>query len=63
MSANVFVRDMDLTEHNVLDNRTLEVVADGLTVWSGSQLDIDTTLVSPLHRDGHPQRSLLSVRP
>ena len=26
--TNVFVRDMDLTEHNNLDNRRLEVVAD-----------------------------------
>ena len=54
--TNVFVRDMDLAEHNLLDNRRLEVVADGLSLWNGSQLAIDTTLVSPLHRDGTARR-------
>ena len=32
------------------------MVADGLTLWNGSQLAIDTTLVSPLHRDGTARR-------
>ena len=71
VSSNVYVRDMDLAEHNVLDNRRLEVVADGLSLWNGSQLPIDTTLVSPLHRDGRARRkaathngaSCPSVRP
>ena len=56
MSSNVYVRDMDLAEHNVLGNRRLEVVADGLSLWNGSQLAIDKTLVSPLHRDGRARR-------
>ena len=30
----------------------LEVVADGLSLWQGAQLAIDTTMVSPLRRDG-----------
>ena len=30
----------------------VEVVADGLTLWQGAQLATDTTLVSPLRRDG-----------
>ena len=34
------------------DGRRLEVVADGLTLWHRAQLAIDTTLVSPLRRDG-----------
>ena len=33
------------------DGRRLEVVADGLTLFRGAQLAIDTTMVSPLHRD------------
>ena len=37
-----------------LDGRRLEVVADGLTLWGGAQLAIDTTLVSPFHQDGSP---------
>ena len=52
VSTNMFVRDMDLAAHNALVNRRLEVVADGLTLWRGAQLAIDTTLVSPLRRDG-----------
>ena len=50
--TNTFVRDLDLEGVNVLDGRKLEVVADGLTLWHGAQLAIDTTLVSPFHRDG-----------
>ena len=52
VSTNLHVRDMDLTVFNNLDGRRLEVVADGLTLWQGAQLAIDTTLVSPLRRDG-----------
>ena len=37
--TNMFVRDMDLADFNALDNRRLEVVvADGLTLWRGAQL-------------------------
>ena len=61
--TNTFVRDMDLEGVHVLDGRRLEVVADGLTLWHGAQLAIDTTLVSPpapgWHRQedsGRPQR-------
>ena len=42
--ANVFVRDMDLAEHNRLDNRRLEVVADGLPLFGGVQFAMDTTM-------------------
>ena len=52
VTTNVHVRDMDLAVFNNLDGRWLEVVADGLTLWHGAQLAIDTTLVSPFHRDG-----------
>ena len=50
VSTNVFVRD--LAAFNALDNRRVEVIADGLPLWHGAQLAIDTTLVSPLHGDG-----------
>ena len=56
MATNVWVRDMDLGEFNALDVRRLEVVADGLSLWRGAQLAIDTTLVSPLSRDGSASR-------
>ena len=50
VATNVWVRDMDLGEFNALDGRRLEVVADGLSLWRGAQLAIDTTLVSSLPR-------------
>ena len=52
MSTNIPVHDTDLAAHNNLDGRRLEVIADGLTLWQGAQLAIDTTSVSPLRRDG-----------
>ena len=52
VSTNIPVREMDLAAHHNLGGRRLEVVADGLTLWHGAQLVIDTTLVSPLRRDG-----------
>ena len=55
VSTNLHVRDMDLVEFNNLDGRRLEVVADDLTLWHGAQLAKDTTLVSPLRRDGSPR--------
>ena len=52
VSSNMFVRDMDLATFNALDGRRLEIVADGLALWQGAQLANDTTMVSPLRRDG-----------
>ena len=46
------VREMDLVPNDRVDNRRLEVVADGLPLFGGSQLAIDTTLGSALRRDG-----------
>ena len=46
------VREMDLAAHHNLDGRRLEVVANGLSLCGKAQLEIDTTLVSPLRRDG-----------
>ena len=41
---------MDLGAHNHLDGR-LEIVVDGLPLWGGSELAVDTTMVCPLMRD------------
>ena len=52
VSVNQYVRDLDIATPNAADNRRLEVVADGLSLFHGAQLAIDTTMVSPpqLHR-------------
>ena len=49
------VRDLDLPVA-VNDARRLEVVVDGLPVYGGAQLAVDTTLVSALHCDGTARR-------
>ena len=55
VSTNVFFRDLDLMGPGVPDARRLEVV-NGLPLFGGSQIAVDTTLVSALHSDGTPLR-------
>ena len=52
-----FVRDLDLVAFNGFDQRRIEVIVDGLTLWHGAQLAVDTILVSPLHGDGSARRN------
>ena len=54
VTTNVMVRDLDLPVLNATDSRRLEVVVDGLPLFGGSQLAVDTTLVCSLHCDGSP---------
>ena len=61
MATNFMVRDMDLRAPNVHDGRRLEVVADGLPLFGGARLAVDTTLVSPLHCDGTARRHTATV--
>ena len=59
VSLDVRVQDMDLARPDALDNRRLEVVADGLPLFQGAQLAVDTTAVSVLRRDGVPRRRVV----
>ena len=61
VSLNVRVQDIDLARPDVLDNRRLEIVADGLPLFHGAQLAIDTTVVSVLKRDGTPHTRCADV--
>ena len=54
VSVNVAVRDLDIGIPDRADDRRLEVVADGLPLFHGAQIAVDTTLVSVLRRDGTP---------
>ena len=54
VATNVLVRDMDLAAPDLTDSRRLEVVVDGLPLFGGCQLAVDTTLVCALHCDGSP---------
>ena len=51
---NAFLRDLNLGVANVTDGRRLEVIANGLPLFKGAQLAIDTTIVCPVRRDGTP---------
>ena len=48
VTENVLVRDLDILAPDAADQRRLEVIADGLPLFHGGQLAIDTTMVSPL---------------
>ena len=62
VSTNVMMRDLDIPgPHAAMDGRRLEVIADGLPLFDGAQLALDTTMVSSLHRDGTAKRET-SVR-
>ena len=56
VSTNIRVQDLDLLPGGQLDDRRLGVVVDGLPLFHGAQLAIDTTLVSPVRADGAPRR-------
>ena len=51
------VQDLDLPLRAGANNRRLEVVAHGLPLFHGAQLAIDTTMVSPVRRDGSRRQS------
>ena len=52
MLQNCFLRDLNLEAVRGTDQRRLEVVVDDLPLYSGAQLGLDATLVSPVRRDG-----------
>ena len=56
MRTNAFVPDLGVPDANAGDGRRLEVVVDGLPLFGGGQLAVDTTLVCALHGDGRPRR-------
>ena len=55
MTTNVLLRDLDLGFVGAeVDGRRLEIVVDGLPLFSSAQLVVDTTLVCALRKDGRP---------
>ena len=50
------VQDLDLAVPHAADARRLEVVVDGLPLFCGAQLAVDTTLVCALHANGSARR-------
>ena len=60
VSSNVRVQDVDLFRSNVLDNRRLKIVSDGLVLFVCAQLVGDTSLVSVLRRGAVDGASLVA---
>ena len=63
VARNVRLADMNL-DVPVADEHRVEVVANGLPLWHGSQLALDATIVSPLTPRGeaHPRADTLPGR-
>ena len=55
VAANVLLRDLNIITRQH-DDRRIEVIANGLPLWGGVQLAVDTTLVSALDARGRPRR-------
>ena len=55
-TTNTRVNDLNISHPHQHDDRRMEVIANGLPLWNGAQLAVDTTLVSPLTREGQPRR-------
>ena len=54
-STNTRLADLNIQNLSRVDDRRIEVIANGLPMWGGNQLAVDTTLVSPLTRSGEPR--------
>ena len=52
VKTNVYLKNLNLLEARVRDDRRLEVVVSGLPLYNGAQVAVDATLVSPLTRKG-----------
>ena len=55
VTTNTRLADLNIHALSRVDDRRIEVIANGLPMWGGSQLAVDTTLVSPLTRSGEPR--------
>ena len=63
VATNVFLRDMNL-DAAITDARQIEVVANGLPMWNGAQVAVDTTMGSFVCADGsaRPGARLTRIR-
>ena len=55
VTLNILVRDLNVDATRT-DDRHIEVIANGMPLWGGAQLAVDTTLVSALTAAGAPRR-------
>ena len=55
VTTNTRLMDLNIDNIQRQDDRRIEVIANGLPLWGGVQLAIDTNLVSPLTRASEPR--------
>ena len=55
VTTNTRLADLNIHNLSRVDDRRIEVIANGWPMWGGNQLAVDTTLVSPLTRSGEPR--------
>ena len=55
VQQHVLLQDLNV-EPERLDERRIEVIANGLPFWNGTQVAVDTTLVAQLTSAGAPRR-------
>ena len=55
VTTNTRIIDLNIDHVDTQDDRRIKVIANGLPLWGRAQLAVDTTLVSPLTRAGHPR--------
>ena len=56
VTTHTRLADLNVQHVQHINDRRIEVIANGLALWGGAQLAVDTTLVSPLTRAGEPRR-------
>ena len=62
VTTNTLVRDLNVAVSR-FDDRRIEVIANGLPLWNGAQLAVDTTIVSPLTAAGGARSRRDPARP
>ena len=55
VTTNTRLMNLNIDNIQRQDDRRIEIIANGLPLWGGVQLAIDTTLVSPLTRASEPR--------
>ena len=58
VTTNIRIQDMDIAVPNRLDERRVEILADGLPLLHGAQLAVDTALMSVARSGGANLSSL-----
>ena len=56
VTTNTLLTDLNIPSRHRLDQRRSEVIANGLPLYHGAQIAVDTTLVSPLTASSQPRR-------